>query len=265
MIGKFKVAATFAVLCLFGTIFMVQWNHAREIPKPVQAPPVEIHDAKAGILPEEPAEKVELPPAKQEKKREAVAEGAAKVADVQEQERPDLLKVGNRYYFLFDTDVLLPLAVGTWREYVAAGAENYGAVAKYHPIGETPSKWTQEFAVHEVKTDLTSYDFVDKLITGVIVSLETQMNGKELTQENLLFSFVKKDPQDTILFWHRKDVPGLDDEVQFLRCFNGKHTGKMYLATLTLKASPDDLKKEDIEEYVRVMTQVQELKEKKEN
>ena len=191
---------------------------------------------------------------------------------------PNLLKVRDGYYYLFDENVLLPLSASTWTEYKVSAPEKetvtivgergeekkeerrIGAISEFY--NEPRDKWTQKFVVQKIENEDDCQQFVEKLVTGIIVSLDDQMRaeGKELTKDNVQFSFTKQTKDDTSLFWHRKGIPKTDDETQFLRCFKGKISGKMILVTYTMKQV--DIPDADITHFVRTLYQIQELKAK---
>lgn len=186
---------------------------------------------------------------------------------------PNLLKINDKYMYLFDGNVLLPLAADTWNEYEVTyptkapvladekPGEKIGTISEYY--NEPKDKWTQKFVMQQIQSEDDCQQFVEKLITGIIVSLDDQMRaeGKTLSKDNLEFSFVRKNKDDTILFWHKKGIAKTDDETQFLRCFKGTVTGKKILATFTMKTT--ELTEQQITQFIQTMTQIIELREKK--
>lgn len=191
---------------------------------------------------------------------------------------PNLLKIRDKYFYLFDDNVILPIAADVWKEYkvtnpadtvlevMAKGEERppekrVGVISEFY--NEPTDKWTQKFVVQKIEGEEDCKEFVEKLITGIIVSLDDQMRaeGKELAKDNIEFAFTKQEKDDTTLFWYRKGIPKTDDETQFLRCFKGKVTGKMILVTLTMKQV--DMPEPELAHFVQTIGQVQELKEAK--
>ncbi len=265
-------ALVFAALCLFATGMAVfAWK--AEIPKHERAlvasirPRREFEDV--GNKNEEIVELTMVDREKEKKAKEKKEELKAKEEPSSNNRfkgEPNLIQIRGKYYYLFDGDVLLPLTIDVWKENQIPAKGDYGATSEFYADGETPRRWSQKFAIHEVKTaDEDCFEFVDKIVNGIIITIDDQMvaDGKELEPENLLFSFVRKEKDNTVLFWRREKIPSLDDEVQFLRCFRVPYSGKMYLTTFTLKATQDSLADDEIAGYVKVLENVIELRERK--
>lgn len=180
---------------------------------------------------------------------------------------PNLLHVNGRYFFLYNNNMLLPLSNTEWKEYNVAGGQSgeYADIHEYYLVDEEPGQWTQKFTIHKIKgQDVNCYEFTDKLVNGLIVNLtdQTASTGYELKKENISFNYVKKDPNNTSMYWGHTGIPDTQDETQFVRVFKGEYTGEKFLVTYTLKNSLYSTSNDMIKISLQILESVQELKEK---
>lgn len=178
---------------------------------------------------------------------------------------PDTIALSGKQYFIFERNILMPFDSESWIQYDVPAKNNYSAISEFYQLGEVPSKWTQKATIHKVSmSDKDCYALADKIVNGLIVSYSNQMevNGKELTKENLSVNYVKKNPTNTELYWEHKGIVGTTDEVQFLRVFISEYSGEMYLVTYTIKGTLSDLDDSAIVGSLKVIESVQQLKEK---
>ena len=178
---------------------------------------------------------------------------------------PDTIALSGKHYFIFERNILMPFDSESWIQYDVPAKSNYSAISEFYQLGEVPSKWTQKATIHKVAmSDKDCFALADKIVNGLIVSYSNQMevNGKELTKENLSVNYVKKNPTNTELYWEHKGIVGTTDEVQFLRVFISEYSGEMYLVTYTIKGTLSDLDDSAIVGSLKVIESVQQLKEK---
>ena len=180
-------------------------------------------------------------------------------------ENPDTIEIEGRNYFLFDGDILLPLNNETWEQYDIPRAESgsYEGISEFYVKGESPSGWTQKFTIHRIKNAGNNcYEFADKLVNGIIATVKDDMtvNDQVFSPDNIAINYVRKNNENTLFFWEKKDIPDIADETQFVRIFISRYSHQMYLATYTLKT---DISRDEIEEvtkYMKTLNSVQELK-----
>lgn len=209
----------------------------------------------------------ELTKEEKDKKEQSISALSNSIAKPVVSNNPNFLNVNNQQFFLFNNNVLLPLDNKEWKEYNVAGGQGgeYSEIHEYYLVDEEPGNWTQKFTIHKIKgQDINCYEFTDKLINGLIVNLTDQStsNGYELTKENIRFNYVKKDPGNTYMYWGHTNVPGTQDETQFVRVFKGEYSGEIFLVTYTLKISLSSTSYDMTITSLQTLESVQELKEK---
>lgn len=179
-------------------------------------------------------------------------------------ETPDTVMFRGTEYYLFDGDILTPVNTQEWYQMDIAEGEN--KITEFYLSEETPQNWTEKITIHQVTNYNNCFELSDKLINGIIANIESNVKtqGKELTKDNLLFNFVKKDANDTVFFWHVSNLDNMDDEVQFTRCFITPYSGKMYLVTYSLKAPISAIDNNHIAMYIQNINSAMELKRKDE-
>lgn len=175
------------------------------------------------------------------------------------------LRIDDMNFYVFDDSILLPLDDVNWTEYEIGGSSDgrYEKIMEYYLPEESPSNWSQKFTIHRVNVENPDcFDFVDKLVNGVIMSVSEQLhaNDIELKVENLSFNYLKKDKENTLMYWELRDIPLTYDETQFVRAFISPISKHMYLVTYTLKSNVNDLSEETIMSSIRVLDTMQELK-----
>lgn len=177
-------------------------------------------------------------------------------------ENPDTVMYRGIEYYLFDGDILTPVNTKEWYQMNITEGEN--KITEFYLSEETPKNWTEKITIHQVTNHDNCFEISDKLINGIIANIESSVKsqGKELTKDNLLFNFVKKDANDTVFFWHVSNLVDMDDEVQFTRCFIAPYSGKMYLVTYSLKAPITAIDNNHIAMYIQNVNSAMELKRK---
>jgi len=182
-------------------------------------------------------------------------------------EKPNLLFANNQYFYLFDENILMPISNKEWKEYNISGDANnsYSSINEYYLLDESPDKWTQKVTIHKINVaDKNCFNFADKLINGLIVNISDQVtsNGHEFKNENIDFNYVRKQSNDTAMYWEHVNIPDTQDEVQFVRIFISEYSHNMYLVTYTLKNSLNATPNDTIINSLKVLDSVQELKRK---
>lgn len=185
--------------------------------------------------------------------------------EVQKNASPDLLRVNGQYFYIFDKDMLLPVATDEWIQYDIPGASNgtYSKISEYYLTDESPAAWTQKFSIHQIQTeDKDCYAMAEKVIHGLLLNLTAQMEevGLTLSKDNTAFTYVKKDPNDTLFYWEQKNIEGATDQTQFARIFLSEYSKKMYLATFTLKDSASQMTEQELITQLKNLQSAQELK-----
>lgn len=180
-------------------------------------------------------------------------------------ENPDTIEIEGQNYFLFDGDILLPLNNETWEQYDIPRAESgsYEGISEFYVKGESPSDWTQKFTIHRIKNvGNDCYEFADKLVNGIITTVKDDMtvNNQVFSPDNIAINYVRKNNENTLFFWKKKDIPDEADETQFVRVFISRYSHQMYLATYTLKTDISKDKIEEVTRYMKTLNSVQELK-----
>lgn len=158
----------------------------------------------------------------------------------------DTAVIGDRNFYMFDRNILLPVSKDSWVKHDIPGSPDgaYGVTSEFYPSGEGTDYWTQKLSIHKINSGESCFDFADKLVNGIIVSLSEQasIRGEEFPKDDVSFNYVKKDPLDTYLYWGRHGYP---DETQAVRVFRTA-SGSMYIITMTLRQSIEDLGEETI-------------------
>ena len=208
--------------------------------------------------------KIEVPPEKKEQLLRSLKELDENKNSLINN-NPNLLKLNGRYFYLFDDDILLPTDTSTWKQYDIDGASDgsYSKISEFYVDGENPQSWTQKLSVHEVKMqDKDCFIMADKIVNGIIVSVSEQLeaNDMNLEKDMLSFNYVKKDTNNTLLYWERKNIADIQAETQFMRLFISEYSQKMYLVTYTLKQDFNAMKNSDITSYLQTIESIQELK-----
>ena len=175
------------------------------------------------------------------------------------------LRIDDMNYYVFDDSILLPLDDANWTEYEIGGSSDgrYEKIMEYYLPEESPSNWSQKFTIHRVNVENPDcFDFVDKLVNGVIMSVSEQLhaNDIELKVENLSFNYLRKEKENTLMYWELRDIPLTYDETQFVRAFIAPISKHMYLVTYTLKSNVNALSEETVMSSIRVLDTMQELK-----
>ena len=180
---------------------------------------------------------------------------------------PNLLKIKNQYFYLFDDNILLPVDTATWKQYDISGASDgsYSKISEFYVEGEEPEKWTQKLSIHELNMENKDcFIMADKIVNGIIINISEQLevNDINLEKDMLSFNYVKKDTNDTLLYWERKNILDIQPETQFMRIFLTEYSNKMYIVTYTLKQDFISIKDSDITAYLQTLESIQELKQK---
>ena len=180
---------------------------------------------------------------------------------------PNLLKIKNQYFYLFDDNILLPVDTATWKQYDISGASDgsYSKISEFYVEGEEPENWTQKLSIHELNMENKDcFIMADKIVNGIIINISEQLevNDINLEKDMLSFNYVKKDPNDTLLYWERKNILDIQPETQFMRIFLTEYSSKMYIVTYTLKQDFISIKDSDITAYLQTLESIQELKQK---
>ena len=71
---------------------------------------------------------------------------------------------------------------------------------------------------------------------------------------------MKKDKDNALFYWGKKNIENVPDETQFVRLFSATYSKKMYFVTYTLKMNINDMSVEDITKYMKTLNSIQELK-----
>ena len=179
---------------------------------------------------------------------------------------PNLLKVSGKYYYLFDETILLPLDTMEWSQVDIVSTDGkYDKISEFYVTGESSSNWTQKFTIHKIKSeDKNCFDFTDKLVNGIIVSVSDQLasSGIELQENNLAFNYLEKQADNTLMYWEIKNIPNNENATQFVRTFISPYSKNMYLVTYTIKVKMSDLNDETIKSNFTILNGIQELKRK---
>lgn len=180
-------------------------------------------------------------------------------------EHPDTLTLSGRDFLLFDGDVLLPLDTEAWSQYHVPGSENdlYDGIDEFYVKGETPQDWTQKFTVHHVKNPVDDCSVLaEKIVNGLIANIMESMDTGDLSfsPDNISVNYVKKDKDNALFYWGKKNIENVPDETQFVRLFSATYSKKMYFVTYTLKMNINDMSVEDITKYMKTLNSIQELK-----
>lgn len=180
---------------------------------------------------------------------------------------PNLLKINGQYFYLFDEDILLPTDTSTWNQYDISGANDgsYSKISEFYVEGENPQSWTQKLSIHAVNMENKDcFIMADKIVNGIIVNISAQLEANDINLEKdmLSFNYVKKDVNNTLLYWERKNILDVQPETQFMRVFLSEYSNKMYLVTYTLKQDFASIKDSDITSYLQTLEAIQELKKK---
>ena len=180
---------------------------------------------------------------------------------------PDILKIHNKFYYLFDEDILLPLDTKSWDEYIIQGDSSgkYDKIIEFYISGENKDNWTQNLTIHKINIeDKDCFSFTDKLVNGLIMNISNQLDALniDLQEDNLSFNYVTKEANNTLMYWEKKGIANLPDETQFVRVFNSEYSNNMYLVTYTLKTNLNSLPNNDITNSMKVINSIQELKKK---
>lgn len=182
-------------------------------------------------------------------------------------ENPDVIRLSGRDFNLFDSDILLPLDTETWDRYSVPGSDKglYDGIEEFYVKGESPQNWTQKFTLHHVQAaDVDCVGMAEKLVNGLIANSvgTSELDGQQFKPENISVNYVKKDADNALFFWGKKNVDGVPDETQFVRLFKTPYSSKMYLVTYTLKMDIGDFSDDDAAKYMRTLNSIQELKKK---
>ena len=175
----------------------------------------------------------------------------------------DTLQVNGRDYYLFDGDVLLPVAQDEWQEYIVPQAKDgaYERISEFYLADESPSSWTQKFTVHKAASiEEDSFSFMEKLVNGIIVNISDRMSlqGRELTANDIAVNYVSKEGSNATMYWGLRNA----NEVQFVRVFKAEQTGETYVATASYKANVDAIDEEFAAGRLSVLGSMQQLKKK---
>lgn len=206
-------------------------------------------------------------PAKKKEQIEKSLEEFNNNKDSMENKNPNLLKINNQYFYLFDENILLPTDTSTWNQYDISGASDgsYSKISEFYVEGENPKSWTQKLSIHAVKMDNKDcFIMADKIVNGIIMNISDQLeaNDIQLEKDMLSFNYVKKESNDTLLYWERKNILDIQPETQFMRVFLSEYSNNMYLVTYTLKQDFASIKDSDITSYLQTLASIQELKKK---
>ena len=179
---------------------------------------------------------------------------------------PNLLKISEKYYYLFDQTILLPLDTVEWNQVDIVSPDNkYDKISEFYVTGESSSNWTQKFTIHKIRSENKDcFDFTDKLVNGIIVSVSDQLasSGFELKENNLSFNYLEKKANNTLMYWEMKNIPDNEDATQFLRTFISSYSKNIYLVTYTMKTNINNIDDDTIKNNFRILSGIQELKRK---
>lgn len=173
------------------------------------------------------------------------------------------IEINKKNYFLFDSNILLPLTDDTW--YLHETTEKNSN--EFLILNETNENFTQKFYIKkmEVKEELKDATVLSEvLINGIILSLKEEFDKKniEMNENFLLANFVKKEANNTVFYWELKNIPNQEDRIQFVRIFKPSNNN-FYIVTYTLlNINKDKLGAEKIELFLKQLNLIQLLKEK---
>lgn len=242
---KYIIAGVLSIILLCGSLavhFMGRNYEKKEPPKVAQ-------QTDAGVFVEEEREdKIKINTEIEEK------------SELRQISNPHFFKVKNEYYYLFDDDILLPLDGKTWTEFGIVGNGIYSDISEFYVKDEDEKSWTQKFVIHKLKVeDKNCFNFVEKLINGIIANVDErlELSGTKFSKEMLSFNYVKKDENNTLMFWTIK-IPDQADETQYVRCFIAPYSQNMYIVYYTLKTS--DLAEAENISNIQNINKIQELK-----
>ena len=151
------------------------------------------------------------------------------------------IEINKKNYFLFDSNILLPLTDDTWY------------------LHETTEKNSNEFLIlNETNENFTQKFYIKKME----VKEEFDKKNIEMNENFLLANFVKKEANNTVFYWELKNIPNQEDRIQFVRIFKPSNNN-FYIVTYTLlNINKDKLGAEKIELFLKQLNLIQLLKEK---
>ena len=102
----------------------------------------------------------------------------------------------------------------------------------------------------------------EKIVNGLIANIMESMDAGDLSfsPDNISVNYVKKDKDNALFYWGKKNIENVPDETQFVRLFSATYSKKMYFVTYTLKMNINDMSVEDITKYMKTLNSIQELK-----
>ena len=178
----------------------------------------------------------------------------------------NLLELNSKQYYLFDSNLLLPLTNDIWTLHETNKDLKNEHINEFYIKDENNQNWTQKFIVKKINSKDELKDavkFSEVLINGVLFSLSENFKEKniELNDNYIIVNFVKKDTNNTIFYWELKNIPNQEDQIQFTRIFKNDKND-FYAVYFTLKTNSDTLGKEKIELFLKQLNSIINLKER---